>query len=54
MSSFFVFMLASFVISLIFLWAFIWSMKNGQFDDTTAPAVRILNEEVEPSDIKKP
>lgn len=47
-------MIASFVISLIFLLAFIWSMKNGQYDDTTAPAVRILNEKSESSDIKKP
>jgi len=54
MSSFFIFMGASFIISLIFLVAFVWSVKDGQYDDITSPSVRILNESSEPSDIKKP
>lgn len=28
-----------------FLAAFIWAVRSGQFDDTTSPAVRILNDE---------
>ena len=29
-------------IAIIFLIAFIWSLKSGQFDDTYGPSVRIL------------
>jgi cbb3-type cytochrome oxidase maturation protein len=28
-----------------FLLAFIWSVRNGQFEDTDTPAMRILAEE---------
>ena len=28
-----------------FLLAFIWAVRNGQFDDTHSPAVRILFDE---------
>ncbi len=28
-----------------FLAAFIWAVKTGQYDDTTSPAVRILNDD---------
>jgi len=34
----------------IFLFAFIWSVKSGQFDDGHTPAVRILFEDTKPSD----
>ena len=27
------------------LWAFFWAVRNGQFDDTTTPAIRILLED---------
>lgn len=29
-------------IALIFLGAFVWSMKSGQYEDTYGPSVRIL------------
>jgi cbb3-type cytochrome oxidase maturation protein len=32
----------SLTIALLFLGAFIWSMKSGQFDDTYGPSVRML------------
>ncbi len=33
------------VIALIFLAAYIWAVRSGQFDDTTTPAYRILIED---------
>jgi len=32
----------SLTIALVFLGAFIWGMKTGQFDDTYGPSVRML------------
>ncbi|MGB0430948.1 MAG: cbb3-type cytochrome oxidase assembly protein CcoS [Bacteroidia bacterium] len=32
----------SFIIALVFLFGFIWSVKSGQFEDTDGPAVRML------------
>jgi len=34
--------LISISIAIIFLIIFIWSMKNGQYDDTYTPSVRML------------
>ncbi len=34
-------------IAFIFLAAYIWAVKTGQFDDTTTPAYRILIEDSE-------
>jgi len=28
-----------------FLWAFFWAVRNGQFDDTCTPSMRVLLEE---------
>lgn len=33
------------VLALLFLSAFLWSVKDGQFDDDFTPAVRILFED---------
>jgi len=30
------------IVALLFLGAFFWAVKNGQFDDTYTPAVRML------------
>ncbi|MEL6302985.1 MAG: cbb3-type cytochrome oxidase assembly protein CcoS [Pseudomonadota bacterium] len=30
------------VIAGVFAWAFIWAVREGQFDDMDSPAVRIL------------
>lgn len=32
----------SFIVAGSFLGAFIWAMKNGQYEDTFSPSVRIL------------
>ena len=39
---------ASLIIALIFLSAFLWSVKRGQYDDTMTPAMRILVDDVQP------
>jgi cbb3-type cytochrome oxidase maturation protein len=33
-------------IALVFLGIFLWSLKTGQFDDTTTPAMRMIFEDV--------
>jgi cbb3-type cytochrome oxidase maturation protein len=35
----------SLTIALLFLGAFIWNMKSGQYDDTYGPSVRMLFED---------
>jgi len=35
----------SIVIAVCFLWAFIWAMKSGQYEDTCTPAMRVLLED---------
>ena len=35
----------SLIVAIIFLAAFIWSVKSGQYDDTYSPSVRILFDE---------
>ncbi|HEY8935671.1 MAG TPA: cbb3-type cytochrome oxidase assembly protein CcoS [Cyclobacteriaceae bacterium] len=35
----------SITIAVLFLIIFIWSMKNGQYDDTYTPSVRMLFED---------
>jgi cbb3-type cytochrome oxidase maturation protein len=32
----------SITIALLFLGIFLWSLKSGQFDDTTTPAMRMI------------
>jgi cbb3-type cytochrome oxidase maturation protein len=32
----------SFAVALVFLGAFFWSIRSGQYEDTYTPAVRIL------------
>jgi len=41
-------LIASISIAGVFLLAFIWNVKNGQYDDETAPAIRILFEDKKP------
>jgi cbb3-type cytochrome oxidase maturation protein len=36
---------ASLSVALIFLGAFIWSVKTGQLEDVSTPALRILHDE---------
>lgn len=37
--------IASFIVALGFLVAFIWSVKSGQYDDSYTPSVRMLFDE---------
>ena len=32
------------VLAVLFLGAFIWAVRSGQFDDTTTPAMRIISD----------
>jgi len=32
----------SLVVALGFLWAFLWAVKSGQYDDDVSPSIRIL------------
>jgi cbb3-type cytochrome oxidase maturation protein len=34
--------LASLLVGLLFLGAFIWSVRSGQYEDTTTPSMRML------------
>ena len=45
MSVVIVLILASLVVGLIFLGAFIWSVRSGQYEDTLTPSLRILTDE---------
>ncbi|HAC23504.1 MAG: cbb3-type cytochrome oxidase assembly protein CcoS [Cyclobacteriaceae bacterium] len=42
----------SLTVAVVFLGAFLWSMKSGQFDDTYGPSVRMLFEDKK-GDVKK-
>lgn len=45
MSVLFVLITASLLVALVFLAAFIWSVKSGQYEDDYTPSVRILFDE---------
>lgn len=49
----FLLMAASLTASLIFLAAYIWSVKSGQFDDKYTPSVRMLFDDKEKSEKKE-
>ncbi|MBI3779372.1 MAG: cbb3-type cytochrome oxidase assembly protein CcoS [Gammaproteobacteria bacterium] len=38
----------------VIVWAFLWSIRSGQFDDLEGPAHRILMEEDEPANTPEP
>ena len=35
---------AALLVELIFVGAFVWAVRNGQYDDTASPAMRMLHE----------
>ena len=45
MSAIFILVSASLAVAIGFLAAFIWSVKNGQYDDDYTPSVRMLFED---------
>lgn len=42
--------LISLLVALVFLGAFFWSVKSGQFEDDYSPSVRILSDNETQSD----
>lgn len=58
MSALFVLIGASLLAAIGFLVMFIWAVRNGQYEDTYTPSVRVLHEDIKPprheslSDIK--
>ena len=50
MSVLFVLISACLLMALLFLLAFIWSVRHGQYDDNYTPAVRILFDDTTRSD----
>jgi cbb3-type cytochrome oxidase maturation protein len=42
MSVIIILILASLVVGLIFLAAFVWSVRSGQYEDTVTPSMRML------------
>ncbi len=45
MSVILVLIITSIVVAVVFLVAFFWAVKSGQYDDTYSPSVRMLFEE---------
>lgn len=45
MSVIVVLIITSIVVAIVFLGAFYWAVKSGQYDDTYSPSVRMLFEE---------
>lgn len=39
----------SLIVAIVFLVAFVWSIKSGQYDDDYTPSVRILFEDEKPA-----
>ena len=54
MSVLFILITLSSIVAGGFLFAFIWAVKSGQFDDGHTPAVRILFEDTKVSDSEEP
>lgn len=52
MSVIFLLIIFSLLLAVGFLVAFIWSVKDGQFEDDFTPSVRILFEDESEADIK--
>jgi cbb3-type cytochrome oxidase maturation protein len=42
MSVLFILIPLSIVLASLFLWAFIWAVRSGQYDDTQTPSLRVL------------
>jgi len=45
MSVILILILASLLVALLFLAGFIWSVRSGQYEDTTTPSMRVLMED---------
>ena len=49
MSALFILIGASLSVALVFLAAFVWSVRSGQYDDDYTPSVRVLFDETKKS-----
>ena len=47
MTALFVLIVISIIVAAVFLAAFIWAIKSGQYDDDYTPSVRILFDDTE-------
>ena len=54
MEALFILIGISLLMAFVFLVAFLWSVNNGQYDDSYTPSVRILLDEVEAQQEKVP
>ena len=52
MSVVFILVFAAIIIAAAFLFAFVWAVRNGQYDDTYTPSVRILFDEPLKEEVK--
>ena len=48
MSVILILILASLAMALVFLGAFVWAVRSGQFEDTTTPSMRVLLDDTNP------
>jgi len=48
MSVVIILMLASLAVGLVFVAAFIWSVRSGQYEDTVTPSMRVLLDDTTP------
>lgn len=53
MSVILILIITSIVVAVVFLAAFFWAVRSGQYDDTYSPSVRMLFENKSGSDNKK-
>jgi cbb3-type cytochrome oxidase maturation protein len=49
MSVIIILILASLAVALLFLLAFIWAVRSGQYEDTFTPSLRVLAEDPAPA-----
>jgi cbb3-type cytochrome oxidase maturation protein len=48
MSVVIILILASLAVGLVFVGAFVWSVRSGQYEDTLTPSMRVLLDDAEP------
>jgi cbb3-type cytochrome oxidase maturation protein len=49
MSALFIMIVVSLLVALLFLGAFIWAVRNGQYEDDYTPSVRMLFDDAHPA-----
>lgn len=49
MSVLFLLIPLSIVLAGLFLWAFVWAVRSGQYDDTHTPSMRVLLDDAPPA-----